>query len=83
MSIQEILTQLEMSYGKPMPMVLHNKDLLFCSPMTMTDVPKMLFYRIKQCQEIAALAGDPYTQMQIMNTVVHLNASASTSVKRV
>jgi hypothetical protein len=74
MSIQEILTQLEMSYGKPMPMALHNNDLLFRSPMTMTDAPKMLFYRIKQCQEIAMLAGDPYTQMQIM---------ASTSVKRV
>jgi hypothetical protein len=29
MSIQEILTQLEMSYGKPTPMALHNKDLLF------------------------------------------------------
>jgi hypothetical protein len=29
MSIQEILTQLETSYGKPTPMVLHNNDLLF------------------------------------------------------
>jgi hypothetical protein len=29
MSIQEILTQLETSYGKPNPMALHNNDLLF------------------------------------------------------
>jgi hypothetical protein len=29
MSIQEILTQLETSYGKPTPMALHNNDLLF------------------------------------------------------
>jgi hypothetical protein len=29
MSIQEILTQLKTSYGKPTPMALHNKDLLF------------------------------------------------------
>jgi hypothetical protein len=29
MSIQEILTQLKMSYGKPTPMALHNNDLLF------------------------------------------------------
>jgi hypothetical protein len=72
MSIQEILTQLEMSYGKPTPMVLHNIDLLFQSPMSTTDAPEMLFYRIKQCQEIAMLAGDPYTQMQIMNTVVRI-----------
>jgi hypothetical protein len=72
MSIQEILTQLETSYGKPTPMALHNNDLLFCSPMTTTDAPKMLFYRIKQCQEIATMAGDPYTQMQIMNMVVRI-----------
>jgi hypothetical protein len=72
MSIQEILTQLETSYGKPTPMALHNNDLLFRSPMSTTDAPEMLFYRIKQCQEIATLAGDPYTQMQIMNTVVRI-----------
>jgi hypothetical protein len=40
--------------------------------MSTTDAPKMIFYGIKQCQEIAMLAGDPYTQMQIMNTVVHI-----------
>jgi hypothetical protein len=70
MSIQDIMTQLETSYSKPMPMALHNNDLLFRSPMTTTDAPKMLFYRIEQCQEIATLAGDPFTPMQIMNTVV-------------
>jgi hypothetical protein len=43
MSIQDIMTQLEMSYNKPMPMALHNNNLLFCSPMTTTDVPEMLF----------------------------------------
>jgi hypothetical protein len=72
MSIQEILTQLEASYSKPTPMALLNNNLLFQSPMIMTDVPEMLFYRIKQCQEIATLAGDPYTQMQIMNMVVRI-----------
>ncbi len=72
MSIQEILTQLEMAYGKPTPMALHNNDLLFRSPMATNDVPELLFYRIEQCQEIATLAGDPYTQMQIINTVVRL-----------
>jgi hypothetical protein len=72
MSIQGIMTQLETSYGKPMPMALHKNDLLFCSPMTTTDAPEMLFYRIEQCQEIATLAGDPYTQMQIMSMVVRI-----------
>ncbi len=63
-SIQDILTQLETSYGKPTLMELHNNNLLFCSPMTTTDMPKMLFYRIEQCQEIATLARDPFTPMQ-------------------
>jgi hypothetical protein len=72
MSIQEIMTQLKMSYGKPMLMALHNNNLLLYSPMTTTDAPKMLFYRIEQCQEIATLAGDPFTQMQIMNTVMRI-----------
>ena len=70
MSIQEILTQLKTSYSKPTPMALHNNDLLFRGPMATIEAPEMLFYRIKQCQEIATLAGDPYTQMQILNTVV-------------
>jgi hypothetical protein len=72
MSIQEILTQLETAYGKPTPMALHNSDLLFRSPMATNDAPELLFYRIEQCQEIATLAGDPYTQMQIINTVVRI-----------
>ncbi len=71
-TIQDIMTQLETSHSKPMPMVLHNNNLLFCSPMTTTDKPEMLFYIIKQYQEIATLAGDPFTPMQIMNTVMHI-----------
>jgi hypothetical protein len=70
MLIQDILTQLETLYNKPMPMALHNNNILFWSAMATTDTPKMHFYRIKQCQEITTLAGDPYTLMQIMNTVV-------------
>jgi hypothetical protein len=72
MSIQEILTQLKTAYGKPTPMALHNNDLLFRSPMATNDAPELLFYRIEQCQEIATLAGDPYTQMQIINTAVRI-----------
>jgi hypothetical protein len=72
MSIQEILTQLKMAYCKPTPMAPHNNNLLFRSPMATNDAPELLFYRIEQCQEIASLARDPYTQMQIINTVVRI-----------
>jgi hypothetical protein len=40
--------------------------------MATNEVPEMLFYRMEQCQEIATLAGDPYTQMQIINMVVRI-----------
>ncbi len=72
MLIQDILTHIETSYGKPMPMALYNNGILFWSAKSTTDSPEMLFYRIKQCQEIATLAGDPFTPMQIMNTVMHI-----------
>jgi hypothetical protein len=72
MSIEDILTQLETLYSKPMPMALHNNNILFQSAMATTDASEMLFYRIEQCQEIATLAGDSYTPMQIMNTVVRI-----------
>jgi hypothetical protein len=63
MSIQDILTQLEKLYDKPTLMALYNSDILFQSTMATTDAPEMLFYRIEQCQEIANLAGDPFTLM--------------------
>jgi hypothetical protein len=72
MSIQEILTQLETAYGKPTPMALHNNNLLFRSPVATNDAPELLFYRIEQCKKIATLAGDPDTQMQIINTDVRI-----------
>jgi hypothetical protein len=40
--------------------------------MATTEAPEMLIYRIEQCQKIATLARDPYTQMQILNTVVRI-----------
>jgi hypothetical protein len=52
MTIIKILDQLQDSYGKPNMMTLFNNDTLFHSPMTPGDSPEMLFYRIKQCQEI-------------------------------
>jgi hypothetical protein len=64
MSIQDILTQMETTYGKPTP--------LFRSPMATTEAPEMLFYRIEQCQEIATLAGDPFMAMQVVNTAVRI-----------
>ena len=53
MSIFDILTQLQDSYGKLIMMTLYQKDVTFRAAMAPTDSPEMLFYyRIEQCQEI-------------------------------
>ncbi len=72
MTIRAILKQLETSYGKPDTMMLFGNNTLFQNPFPANEAPEMLFYRIKQCQEIQILAQDPYTPTQIINIVVHL-----------
>ena len=36
------------------------------------DAPKVLFRRIKDCQEVQILEEDPYTAHQLLNNAVHL-----------
>ena len=47
MSIRDILTQLQDSYGKPTMVTLFQNDLTFRNPMAPTNLPKMLFYQIE------------------------------------
>ena len=49
MSILNILTQLQDSYGKQTMMMLFQKNVTFQAVMAPTNSPKMLFYRIEQC----------------------------------
>jgi hypothetical protein len=72
MTIRIILEQLEALYGKLDTMTLFRKDTLFRSPFPATEAPKMLCYRIEQCQEIQTLAQDPYSNTQIINNALRL-----------
>jgi hypothetical protein len=56
MTIIKVLDQLQDSYGKPNMMKLFNNKTLFQSPMNPGNSSEMLFYRIKQCQEIQQLS---------------------------
>jgi hypothetical protein len=67
-----ILDQLQDSYGKPNMMTLFNNDTLFQSPMTHGDSSEMLFYHIKQCQEIQQSRKILYSDDQIIATVVRI-----------
>ncbi len=47
-------------------MTLFNNNTLFQSPLTPTNKPEMLFYCIKQCQEIQKIGKLPYSNDQII-----------------
>jgi hypothetical protein len=72
MGVRLILEQLEGSYGKPDMMTIYQNNLLFWGPFLPSEAPEMLFYRIEQCQEIQAIAEDPYTLKQIISNAVRL-----------
>jgi hypothetical protein len=72
MSIINILSQLQDSYGMPNMMTLFTSDTLFHSPMIAGNLPKMLFYRIEQCQEIQRIGKLPYSDEQIIANAVDI-----------
>jgi hypothetical protein len=77
MSIIDILNQLQVSYGKPNMITLHTNDTLFCSPMPAGDLPKMLVYRIEQCQEIQRIGNLPYSNEQIIANAIRILLQAN------
>jgi hypothetical protein len=77
MSIINILIQLQVLYGKPNMMTLYTIDTLFCSLMTTGNSPKMLFYRIEECQEIQRIGNLPYSEEQIIANAVRILLKAN------
>ncbi len=53
-------------------MTLFNNDILFWSPLTPGNSPEMLFYHIKQCQEIQQIGKVPYLDNQIIATAIRI-----------
>ncbi len=70
MSIQDILNQLELSYGCPTEHEPLLNDALFQLPFCNTEAPKRLFWHIEQCQEIQVIVDNPHTPMQLMTNAV-------------
>jgi hypothetical protein len=77
MSIIDILSQLQVSYGKPNMMMLYTNDTLFRSPVPAGDSPEMLFYRIEQCQEIQHIGNLSYSNEQIIANTVRILLQAN------
>jgi hypothetical protein len=72
-----MLDQLETMYVKPNTMTTFVNDTLFRSTFTPNDAPEALFHRIEQCQEIAVLVRDLYSNVQEINSAVRLLMQAS------
>jgi hypothetical protein len=77
MSINEILDQLQDSYGKLNMITLFTNHTLFRGPMAPTNLPEMLFYCIKQCQEIQCIGKLPYYNKQNIVNAVHILIQAN------
>ncbi len=72
MRVQIILAQLKTLYGKPADPTLWNSDKVFKSAFLPNEVPESIFQRLEQCQEVAILGENPYTQAQLVMNAVHL-----------
>ncbi len=72
MTVQEILSQLKTTFGRPSATVLFTNNTAFAGPFNPMDTPETLFRRIEECQEVAVLGGAPYTNMQIVGTTMYL-----------
>jgi hypothetical protein len=72
MYIQDILNQMEDSYVKPSSGALFANGMLFKSPFTKTKAPELLFYRIKQCEEVMTLGKLPNRMERVIKNALCL-----------
>ena len=76
MTVGQILTQLEANYGRPDPSAIQANETRWNAPHNPTDSPESLFHKMEQCQEVAMLADNEYTEKQIVaKTIEHLKRS--------
>ena len=77
MSVLDILTQLQDSYGQPDMMTLFQNEALFRNKMAPGDSPETLFYRLEQCQEIQVIGNVPFSTEQIILNAVRILMGAN------
>ena len=59
MEPRDMFDQITATYGRPTPAALLQKNTLFRSVYSPQDAPKVLFWRIEDCQEVQILGEDP------------------------
>jgi hypothetical protein len=72
MRVIDILNQLSIIYGQPIPAALEANGHIFRIPTSAADAPEVLFRRIEECAEKALLGQNPYTDKQLITNTIHL-----------
>jgi hypothetical protein len=70
MTIHAILAQLNATYGKPDAQTTEANDAMFRMLLQPNQTPESVFHRIEECQEVAIMAENPYTDKQLMSQAV-------------
>ncbi len=72
MTLNDILDQLMVVYGKSTPNTMHQNNLNFLAPYNPQDPPELLFKWCANCQEIVILMKVPYTDKQLLMNLINL-----------
>lgn len=72
MTIEAILSQLELTFGRPSATVLFQNSMTFASQFNQMYTPESLLHCIEECQEVAVLGGALYSAAQIVGTTMFL-----------
>jgi hypothetical protein len=72
MSIRLILMQLENMFGQPEGSLMWNKDKIFQVDFLPNDAPELLLFCNEQCQKVAIIARNLYSEKQLIANTIHL-----------
>ena len=72
MTIIDIFSQLDATFGKPDAQAILVNDAQFWAPLLTMETPETLFICLEECQEVQILAENPYTDKQLIVNAVLL-----------
>ncbi len=72
MTIHKILDQLSSIYGQATSTAMELNDIMFHGLCIAADAPKVFFCRLEDCDKIAILGQNLYTDHQLINNAIRL-----------
>jgi hypothetical protein len=72
MTVMDILTQLQTKYGAPDPDAVAAMETMFSKPHNPNDAPEVLYSVLEECQKIAMMNENPWSEQQVMMKAVDL-----------